>query len=119
MKVSRAYLRVGLRALIAACVVSLSIWFASFDDYRAPGADKVRSVSAAVVFTGQFERIDVALQMLDQGTIQRLFISGLNPGAGLFPASFVAQFAARNPNIERLTDLTDCCIKWGVDAETT
>lgn len=119
MKRYLSYSVIGLRGLIAACVLALTIWFASFDDYRPPTIGEIRNVPAAVVFTGQFERIDIALQMLDQGTIRRLFISGLNPGAGLFPTSFVAQFSARNPNIERLAGLTDCCIRWGDEADTT
>ena len=46
----------------------------------------------AVVFTGQFERIHFALRLFEEGRIERLFISGVNSGAGLAPARFDRQF---------------------------
>lgn len=46
-----------------------------------------------VVFTGQFDRITLGLALLSQGAVERLFISGVNAGAGLDPARFAAQFA--------------------------
>ena len=39
--------------------------------------------STAIVFTGQFDRIVLALDLFDQRRIDRLFISGANPGAGM------------------------------------
>lgn len=47
----------------------------------------------AVVFTGQFNRVDYALNLLERGAIDRLFVSGVNPGAGLTPERFAQQFA--------------------------
>jgi uncharacterized SAM-binding protein YcdF (DUF218 family) len=46
----------------------------------------------AVVFTGQFDRITLGLDLLASGRVQRLFISGVNRGAGLSPESFADQF---------------------------
>lgn len=46
----------------------------------------------AVVFTGQFDRITLGLDLLSSGQVQRLFISGVNAGAGLSPATFSQQF---------------------------
>lgn len=46
----------------------------------------------AVVFTGQFERIHFALGLFEEGRIDRLFISGVNSGAGLDPKRFDRQF---------------------------
>lgn len=119
MKLHHACSSIALRALIAAGACALAITFAAFDEYRTPGPDELRRVSTAVVFTGQFERIDVALKMLARGDVRRLFISGVNAGAGLSTGSFVRQFSDRNSNIEDLRTLTDCCITWGTDAETT
>lgn len=48
--------------------------------------------STAVVFTGQFDRIQRALDLLQEGRVSRVFISGVNVGAGLNPATFAAQF---------------------------
>ncbi len=52
-----------------------------------------RSLPATgVVFTGQFNRIEKGLNLLEEGRIGRLFISGVNPGAGLNPKTFARQF---------------------------
>lgn len=48
--------------------------------------------TTAVVFTGQFDRIEAGLALRAQGRIERLFISGVNPPAGLRPERFAAQF---------------------------
>jgi uncharacterized SAM-binding protein YcdF (DUF218 family) len=48
--------------------------------------------STAVVFTGQFDRIETGLALLAEGRIDRLFISGVNAGAGLSPEGFARQF---------------------------
>lgn len=49
--------------------------------------------STAVVFTGQFDRIERGLDLLAAGQVQRLFISGVNPKAGLTVSGFADQFA--------------------------
>jgi uncharacterized SAM-binding protein YcdF (DUF218 family) len=46
----------------------------------------------AVVFTGQFDRIHVGLALLREGRVERLFISGVNPGAGIEIERFSEQF---------------------------
>jgi len=48
--------------------------------------------STAVVFTGQFDRIERGLDLLAAGQVQRLFISGVNPKAGLTVSGFAGQF---------------------------
>lgn len=49
--------------------------------------------STAVVFTGQFDRIERGLDLLATEQVQRLFISGVNPKAGLTMRGFADQFA--------------------------
>lgn len=46
----------------------------------------------AVVFTGQFDRITRGLDLMASGQVQRLFISGVNAGAGIDRMSFAQQF---------------------------
>lgn len=48
--------------------------------------------STAVVFTGQFDRTERGLDLLAAGQVQRLFISGVNPKAGLIVSGFADQF---------------------------
>ena len=48
--------------------------------------------TTAVVFTGQFDRVELALRLFDQGQLDRLFVSGVNRGAGITPQGFADQF---------------------------
>lgn len=57
------------------------------DDLPPPGI-------AAVVFTGQYDRIETALALFDQGRIGRLLISGVNRPAGLSVDTLADQFHA-------------------------
>lgn len=45
-----------------------------------------------VVFTGQFSRVHVGLDLLEHGRIRPLLISGTNVGAGIPAAGFAKQF---------------------------
>jgi uncharacterized SAM-binding protein YcdF (DUF218 family) len=47
----------------------------------------------AVVFTGQFDRVFAGLEILRQGRIKNLFISGVNRGAGIEKERFAGQFS--------------------------
>lgn len=55
-------------------------------------ADTSNLPSIAVVFTGQFDRVELALSLFNQGQIDRIFISGVNGGAGIVPQGFADQF---------------------------
>ncbi|MFZ5965204.1 YdcF family protein [Thalassococcus sp. BH17M4-6] len=46
----------------------------------------------AIVFTGQYDRIERGLELMTDGRVERLFISGVNPKAGLYIDRFAAQF---------------------------
>jgi uncharacterized SAM-binding protein YcdF (DUF218 family) len=95
------------------------VGFVAFDSFSVPSVDEVRRASAAVVFTGAFERVDAGLQLLDAGTVPRLFISGVNANEGILPDRFVSQFSARNRNIRDLSRLVECCVEWGERAHNT
>ncbi len=102
-------------------LVGAVVGYVSFDSFSIPSLDRIRQVSAAVVFTGQFERVDVGLRLADAGTVPRLYISGVNGNAGLDPnpAHFVEQFSIRNPDIADLRRLISCCVEWGERADNT
>jgi uncharacterized SAM-binding protein YcdF (DUF218 family) len=89
------------------------------EDFRRPPEQEVEGASAAVVFTGSFDRIDVGLRLLASGSVTRLFISGVNGAAGLNPDSFVEQFSARNPDIVDLPQIVKCCVELGQLANDT
>jgi uncharacterized SAM-binding protein YcdF (DUF218 family) len=46
----------------------------------------------AVVFTGQFGRVTAALDLLSEGKVARIFVTGVNAGAGIRPATFAEHF---------------------------
>jgi uncharacterized SAM-binding protein YcdF (DUF218 family) len=48
--------------------------------------------ATTVVFTGQFDRIEKGIALLQEGRVERLFISGVNRGAGLTTGTFTRQF---------------------------
>ena len=125
---SRGNRRRGLR-LALTCVAgrvfralalgSVALGFLAFDSFAVPTEAEVRRASAGIVFTGAFERVDAGLQLLDKGAIPRLYVSGVNAGAGILPARFVSQFSSRNPNIRDLQRLVACCVEWDEDANNT
>ena len=63
-----------------------------FSIRSATEADAANLPSTAVVFTGQFDRVELALSLFEQGQIDRIFISGVNGGAGITPQGFADQF---------------------------
>ena len=105
--------------LLGLALVSGAVDYVSFDSFSVPSLDQVRQVTAAVVFTGQFERVDVGLRLVDAGAVPRLYISGVNGNAGMEPAHFVEQFSIRNPDIADLPRLVACCVESGERADNT
>jgi hypothetical protein len=93
-------------------LIGVAVGYVSFDSFSTPSLERIRQVSAAVVFTGQFDRVDEGLRLADAGAVPRLYISGVNGNAGLDPAHFVEQFAIRNPDIADLRRLVACCVEW-------
>lgn len=107
------------RSIIAAVLISVQIYYVSFDTYRRPDDKQIKTAEVAVVFTGQFDRIDEALQLLSAGAVGRVFISGLNAGAGLSPSTFTQQFAKRNELMPNVPALIACCVQWAAAAQNT
>ena len=100
-------------------LIGVAVGYVSFDSFSIPSLERIRQVSAAVVFTGQFDRVDVGLRLADAGAVPRLYISGVNGNVGLDPAHFVEQFSIRNPDIADLRRLVACCVEWGERADNT
>ena len=117
--VQSVWWRVGGSAFLFLALVGAAVGYVSFDSFGIPSLDRIRQVSAAVVFTGQFQRVDVGLRLADTGDVPRLYISGVNGGAGLDPNHFVEQFSTRNPDIADLRRLVACCVEWGERADNT
>ncbi|ARN81848.1 YdcF family protein [Methylocystis bryophila] len=106
-------------SLIFCALASFASELLQFDAFSPPSEAAVKRAAAAIVFTGDFARIDEALALLAKGRVHRVFISGVNGGAGLDKQSFVAQFAQRNPKLASLDRLVACCVEMGEAAENT
>jgi uncharacterized SAM-binding protein YcdF (DUF218 family) len=81
---------IRLAGAVAAGLVAVTIADFARRMESSPAADRLPH--NAVVFTGQFERVHAGLLVLHEGRVERLLISGANPGAGIWPDRFVAQF---------------------------
>ena len=106
-------------ALFLCALMSFAWHLAEFDSFATPSDAAIRRAKVAVVFTGDYARIDEALKLLAAGRVPRLYISGVNGGAGLNRDTFVAQFAQRNPKLRGLDRLVACCVEMGEAAENT
>jgi len=111
--------RIARRGFLALALISFALGFLAFDSFTVPLEAEVRRAPAGIVFTGAYERVDAGLQLLAARAIPRLYVSGVNAGAGILPARFVTQFSLRNPNIADLQRLVACCVEWGEDAANT
>ena len=86
-------MRIGLLIVLAVVVLLLSALLLDFVD-RSRAHDMPADLPGTViVFTGQFDRIHLGLDLLAAGRVQRLFITGVNPKAGLLVPRFADQFA--------------------------
>lgn len=104
--------RTGLPTLSALCAIVLVAGFFAFAETVAtakrpsnPRAD------AIVVLTGDAERIEGALALLDEGRASRLLISGVNPSVS---SADIAKLVTGN-----LRDAFDCCVDLGRQATDT
>ena len=76
---------------VAVAVALTGALLVEFQSRRTPPALGQPVPSTAIVFTGQFDRIDQALTLLERGTVDRIFISGVNLHAGIFIDRFETQ----------------------------
>ena len=111
--------RAAWSGFLGLALVGAVAGYVSFDSFSVPSLDRIRQVSAGVVFTGQFQRVDVGLRLAEAGAVPRLYISGVNGNAGIDPARFFEQFSIRNPDIADLRRLVACCVEWGERADNT
>lgn len=65
---------------------------ADFQQRLQPSMAGAETAQTAVVFTGQFDRIDTAIALFEKGAVDRLLVSGVGPGSGLRPNTLADQF---------------------------
>ncbi|PTE14241.1 ElyC/SanA/YdcF family protein, partial [Phaeovulum veldkampii] len=76
-------------ALVVALTISQGL---DFKERSQATADPNSYPRTAIVFSGQFDRIEVGLQLIEDGAIDRLLVSGANPKSGIHQARFSDQF---------------------------
>jgi uncharacterized SAM-binding protein YcdF (DUF218 family) len=79
--------------LISIAAASTLAWIPTTFALRLDGINEQGPLPRiAIVFTGQFDRIERGIDLLEEGRVEGLFISGVNPGAGLNSETFTRQF---------------------------
>lgn len=94
----------GISLFLLAGILTLGLAVADFARRMVSTFNPGRGTDLGVVFTGQFVRTDIGLRLLEDGQIKRLFISGVNIGAGMPPQNFVRQFKLSPALIQALGD---------------
>jgi len=87
----------GLKAclLLICALASIGSIIALINEFHirsSPVTDVPELPSIGVVFTGQFDRVELILKLFDQGDLNHVFISGVNHGAGLTQEGFADKF---------------------------
>jgi uncharacterized SAM-binding protein YcdF (DUF218 family) len=104
--------RTGLPALAALCAIVLVAGFFAFAESVATATQPSDPrADAIVVLTGDAERIESALALLDQGRAARLLISGVNPSV---TSADIAKLVTGD-----LRNALDCCVDLGRQATDT
>lgn len=85
-------LRTVLEGLVVTLLMLAIVIAADFRLRLEPRMAGAAASRTAVVFTGQFDRIDAALALFDAGQIDRMLISGVGIGSGLRPETIADQF---------------------------
>lgn len=87
-------LRMIVRALavFGAIALGLAVLFVDFLNRSDVGSTPDTIPRTAIVFTGQYDRIHLGLDILTAGRVDRLFITGVNGPAGLDMDRFARQF---------------------------
>jgi uncharacterized SAM-binding protein YcdF (DUF218 family) len=110
VRVARYFLRIigfAILAAIAAFAGGFLIFYAQVASIRPPVDPKA---DAIVVLTGGYQRIDLAVQLLQSHAGQRLLISGVNPATTAKHIRVLTRSSA---------GLFECCVDIGRDALDT
>jgi uncharacterized SAM-binding protein YcdF (DUF218 family) len=110
VRIARYFLRIvgfGILAAIGAFAGGFLIFFGQVASMKPPVNPKA---DAIVVLTGGYQRIDLAVQLLESGAGQRLLISGVNPATTSNHLRLLTKSSA---------GLFKCCVDLGHDALDT
>jgi uncharacterized SAM-binding protein YcdF (DUF218 family) len=100
-------------AVLMVFVISLGVDF--FNRATSTGIPS-SGVPVAVVFSGQFDRVELGLFLMERKDVSELFITGVNGGAGIQEEGFATQFGL---SVAMQAALADGRIILASDAGTT
>ena len=110
----RGRLRRSLRRIGVVLIIGFGLLFAGFlrfaDSVVSLQPPRTPKADAIVVLTGGYQRIDQALELLEQGAGMRLLISGAHPATS---ARQLSRLTKNSP------DLFSCCVDMGYRALDT
>ena len=105
-----------LLSVVGAAAVILALLLFGFMSRSNEYVDGGDLPGTAIVFTGAYDRIDLGLELLSSGRVDRLFITGANRTSGLIAARFPELF---DPNSEQAAWLESGKIILAPDAHST
>ncbi len=82
---------------MAAILAFLFLDFLSRAEVQDHGSDLPRT---AIIFTGQYDRLDLGLELLASESLDRLFVSGANRTSGLIKERFPALFEPKTEQVD-------------------
>lgn len=110
IRVARHILRVFFYLIITALALFLGGFAVFYQHVASLAPPREPKADAIVVLTGGYQRIDQAVQLLQQGAGKRLLISGVNPAT----SGNHIRLLTRSPD-----DLFACCVDIGHEALDT
>lgn len=108
------FIRNFLWAPVVAMTMILVV--AGLDFFARTHSTDMEDGGIGVVFTGQFVRVRVGLTLMDNGQFDRLYLSGVNPRAGMTTTGFADQF---DLNEKLRKDLLEGRLVLGGQADST
>lgn len=91
-RTSRPRRLLAFAALILAGALGLGCLYVSFRGRSQPNLAYAPLPPTAIVFTGQPDRIERALALMEEGRVTRILVSGANRPGGVDPRRFAQQF---------------------------
>jgi hypothetical protein len=92
-------LRLAPRFSLAAALFDAFYGYVTFDDFPTPSDADIGRVGRRPYSLATSAASIAACCSSNAGIVRRLYVSGVNPEAGIWPENFAAQFSAHNPQI--------------------
>lgn len=106
---------IAFNLLAAFLLISIFCHFSKFGNYSAPKDNDVLTASTGVLFIGGSERMGLALRLLEEGKLKRLYLSG-DDGSAEYSIHTNSELHKEIMDVRRLYD---CCVERSALATNT